>query len=83
MSEQLRAAAKEYMVRYGGDTFGTFQDPTIAPAGTLFDQSQNESDKYGAKFTLTRDGLLDGNLKATTGLDLLQDETSQILAQTG
>ena len=80
---RLQLYTQRFRARYGGDTFGTFQDPTIAPAGTLFDQSQNESDKYGAKFTLTRDGLLDGNLKATTGLDLLQDETSQILAQTG
>ncbi|MFT6553729.1 MAG: iron complex outermembrane receptor protein [Alloalcanivorax venustensis] len=80
---RLQLYTQRFRARYGGDTFGTFQDPSIAPAGTLFDQSQNESDKYGAKFTLTRDGLLDGKLKATTGLDLLQDETSQILAQTG
>ncbi|WP_290524135.1 TonB-dependent receptor [Alcanivorax sp.] len=67
--------------RYGGGTFSTFQDPAYGP--DLYDQSQNESDKIGGKLTLTRDGLLDNHLKLTTGLDVLQDETTQILAQTG
>ncbi|MHB1369956.1 MAG: TonB-dependent receptor, partial [Pseudomonadaceae bacterium] len=53
-----------------------------APAGTLFDQSQNESDKYGGKLTLSRDGLLDNHLKLTGGLDVLQDTTSQQLILT-
>src|SRR5690606_6905365 len=43
----------------------------------------NESDKVGAKFTVTRDGMFDNRLKITTGLDVLQDETSQVLTQTG
>lgn len=67
--------------RYGGGTFGTFQDPAYGP--DLYDQSQNESDKVGGKLTLSRDGMLDNHLKLTTGLDVLQDETTQILAQTG
>ncbi len=67
--------------RYGGGTFATFQDPAYGP--DLYDQSQNESDKIGGKLTLTRDGMLDNHLKLTTGLDVLQDETTQILAQTG
>jgi len=67
--------------RYGGGIFGTFQDPAYGP--DLYDQSQNESDKIGSKLTLTRDGLLDNRLKLTTGLDVLQDETTQVLAQTG
>ena len=50
---------------------------------TLYDQTRNESDKLGAKFTLSRDGLLDDRLKVTTGLDLLQDETRQMLIETG
>src|SRR3546814_4900479 len=40
------------------DTFGgepnpiaSFQDPTIAPVGTLFDQSQNRSRKIGGKLS--------------------------------
>lgn len=47
------------------------------------DQSSTRSDKLGAKFTLSRDGLFDDRLGLTTGIDLLQDETAQELAQTG
>jgi iron complex outermembrane receptor protein len=50
---------------------------------TQFDQTRNESDKLGGKFTLTRDDLLDDRLTLTTGLDLLQDETTQVLVETG
>lgn len=48
-----------------------------------FDQTRNESDKLGAKFTLSRGGLFEDHLKVTTGLDLLQDETRQTLIETG
>lgn len=48
-----------------------------------FDQTRNESDKLGGKFTLTRGGLLDDRLTLTSGLDLLQDETTQVLVETG
>lgn len=78
--------AKVYYQRFralfGGGTFGSFQDASIAPVGTLFDQSRNESDKLGAKFTLRRDGFLHERFDLTTGLDLLQDETQQVLVQT-
>lgn len=49
---------------------------------TRYDQTRNESDKVGAKFTLSRDGLLDDRLTLTTGLDLLEDETRQMLVHT-
>ncbi|MDN3522202.1 TonB-dependent receptor [Halomonas ramblicola] len=49
---------------------------------TRFDQTRNESDKLGAKFTLNRSGLLDDRLAVTAGLDLLQDETRQMLVHT-
>lgn len=49
---------------------------------TLYDQTRNESDKLGAKFTLTRAGLFNDHLTLTTGLDLLQDETQQVLVHT-
>ncbi|WP_111412347.1 TonB-dependent receptor [Billgrantia lactosivorans] len=79
--------AKLYRQRFEGQYGGasiipTFQDPAIAPVGTLIDQSRNESDKLGAKLTLTRSGLLDDRLSLTTGLDLLQDDTQQVLTQT-
>lgn len=74
---------QRFRARFGGGTFATFQDPAIDPAGTLFDQSQNESDKLGGKITLGRDGLFNDRLKLTGGLDLLQDTTSQMLVATG
>ncbi len=74
--------SQRFRARYGGNSLGTFQDPNIAPVGTLFDQSQNESDKYGGKLTLSRDNLLDGYLKLTGGMDFLQDTTSQMLIAT-
>ena len=49
---------------------------------TQFDQTRNKSDKLGGKFTLTRDGLFDNHLTLTTGLDVLQDETTQVLVET-
>ena len=69
------------------DTFGgeiapiaTFQDPAIAPLGTLFDQSQNRSRKLGAKFSYERT-LMDA-LTATIGFDALIDKTEQRLIAT-
>src|SRR3546814_5198190 len=32
----------DFYALYGGDTFPVFQDPTIAPVGTLFDQRSEE-----------------------------------------
>lgn len=74
--------SQRFRARYGGNTLPSFQDPAIAPVGTLFDQSQNESDKYGGKLSLSRDDMLDGYLKLTGGLDFLQDTTSQMLIAT-
>ncbi|MBT8767546.1 TonB-dependent receptor [Metapseudomonas boanensis] len=74
--------SQRFRARYGGGILAAFQDPAIAPVGTLFDQSQNESDKYGGKLSLSRDDLLDGYLKLTGGLDFLQDTTSQMLIAT-
>lgn len=66
--------------------FGTH--PTAFPytdsmGNSQLDQTRTESDKLGGKFTLTRDGLFDDRLKLTTGIDLLQDTTQQVLVQTG
>lgn len=77
--------AQLYTQRFRGQ-FGTthlgsfpYQD---GAGNTRYDQTRNESDKIGAKFTLSRSGLLDDRLALTTGLDLLQDETKQVLVQT-
>jgi iron complex outermembrane receptor protein len=70
------------------DTFGgevapvaTFQDPALAPIGTLFDQSQNRSRKMGAKFSYERT-LFDA-LNTVVGFDALWDKTEQALISTG
>jgi iron complex outermembrane receptor protein len=67
---------------FGGEvaTQATFQDPTIAPIGTLFDQSQNRSRKYGAKFSYER--TLFGALNTVIGFDGLWDKTEQALIAT-
>lgn len=73
---------QDFEGRYGATNSGSFQDSSIAPSGTLYDQSQNQSEKIGAKFSLTKDDLLDNDLSVTAGLDLLQDTTSQTLILT-
>lgn len=78
----LQLYTQRFRARFGGGTNATFQDPSIAPAGTLFDQSQNESDKIGGKLTVSRDGMLNNRLMLTGGLDVLQDTTSQQLILT-
>jgi len=65
---------------YGGGTFADFRDPAIAPRGTLFDQSQNISRKWGVNASWERDL---GPLNLVLGADLLNDHTVQRLAQTG
>ena len=69
---------------FGGEilTQATFQDPAIAPVGTLFDQSQNRSRKLGAKFSYER--ALPGfeDLTLTIGFDALVDKTEQALIAT-
>ncbi|WP_336979575.1 TonB-dependent receptor [Altererythrobacter fulvus] len=71
------------------DTFGgepnpiaTFQDPAIAPIGTLFDQSENRSRKLGAKFSYERAIPGIEALTATVGLDIMTDKTEQRLIAT-
>lgn len=79
----LQAYYFDFYALYGGDTFPVFQDPAIAPVGTLFDQSALSSEKYGAKLTWVRkDALWDG-LQLVVGADYLRDSSFQELAQTG
>lgn len=70
----------DFEALFGGGRFATFRDT----AGNLiFDQSQNVSEKTGAKLGWTRRDLFGMPLHATFGLDVLRDETNQALAQTG
>lgn len=71
------------------DTFGgeiapiaTFQDALIAPVGTLFDQSQNRSRKYGGKISYERAVPGFEQLTAIAGFDALWDRTEQRLIAT-
>ena len=67
---------------FGGSIAGTFQDASIAPVGTLFDQSVNNSRKLGGKLTYERGLPGFDNLTLTGGLDLLHDRTAQTLLHT-
>ena len=73
---------QDFKGRYGASKSNSFQDASIAPVGTLYDQSQNQSEKIGSKFSLTKNGFLDNTLSLTAGLDLLSDKTSQELILT-
>ena len=71
------------------DTFGreltpiaTFQDPAIAPVGTLLDQSENRSRKLGARASYERAVPGWEALVATIGFDSLFDRTEQRLIGT-
>ena len=71
------------------DTFGgepnpiaSFQDPTIAPVGTLFDQSQNRSRKIGGKLSYERAVPGFEALTLIAGFDALWDTTEQRLIAT-
>lgn len=70
---------------YGGEIapIATFQDIAIAPIGTLFDQSQNRSRKYGGKLSYERAIPGFEALTATLGVDALYDLTEQRLITTG
>jgi iron complex outermembrane recepter protein len=58
------------------------QDPTIAPVGTLFDQTENRSRKLGARFSYERAIPGFEDLTATIGFDALWDRTEQRLIAT-
>lgn len=65
---------------FGGGTFATFQDPAYGPL--VFDQSQNESVKDGARLSWARRGLLEDTLTVLAGVDGYRDRTHQSLVQT-
>lgn len=73
----------DFYALYGGGALPVFQDPLIAPTGTLSDQSALQSEKYGAKLTFVREDPFWTGLQFIAGADLLRDSTQQELAQTG
>ncbi|WP_374515371.1 TonB-dependent receptor [Brevundimonas sp.] len=80
---RAQVIAHDYAGVFGGGRFASFQDPAIAPAGMLFDQSANNSEKLG--FKVDWQGHVPGaaGLKALVGVDGLRDETYQELVLTG
>lgn len=76
--------AQVYHQRFRARFATTPYFPYLDSAGnTQYDQTRNESDKVGAKFTINRDGFLDDRLGLTAGLDIVRDETRQMLVETG
>lgn len=67
---------------FGGDRSATFQDASLAPVGTLFDQSSNQSKKMGARISYEREIPFVPGLNSTFGLDTMKDRTEQSLIQT-
>ena len=70
---------QEFESTFGGGTFAVFQDPLIAPVGTLFDQSQNRSEKFGARATMRYEDIGGSGADMIGGLDYLEDMTAQAL----
>lgn len=48
---------QRYEALFGATNSSSFQDPQIAPIGTLYDQSRAYTDKYGSKIALTKDDI--------------------------
>jgi len=83
MELSAMAFNQEFEGLFGADNSSTFQDASIAPVGTLYDQSRAVASKYGSKVGLTKSDLLNGRLKMTTGFDTLFDKGKQDLYGTG
>ncbi|MBU3068218.1 TonB-dependent receptor [Aestuariicella sp. G3-2] len=80
---RVQVFSQDFEGTYGGTPSRTFQDPSIATVGTLFDQSQNNSEKYGMKLTLIEDDIAGLPVNLVYGVDAYEDETWQELILTG
>ena len=69
-------------MRFPGDNSADRQDPLIAPLGTLVDQSEIRSRKYGLRTSYTRPDFLVSGLELRFGVDIVHDTTEQRLAVT-
>jgi iron complex outermembrane recepter protein len=78
-----QAYKQDFSALYGAGTFTAFQDESIAPPGTLIDQSEIVADKAGLRLSWVRPNLAVRGLELTAGLDWLRDHSEQRLAQTG
>lgn len=80
-SVRLQGFDQAFAGTYGGGTFATYSDPAFG--GTVFDQSQNNSEKRGFKLTLAKDNIANTPFSVVYGADFLNDETYQALILTG
>jgi len=69
-------------MRFPGENDPSRQDPLIAPIGTLVDQSEIRSKKYGLRTSFTRPNFLLSGLEVRIGIDAVHDETEQRLVLT-
>lgn len=69
-------------MRFPGENGTDRQDPLIAPLGTLVDQSEVLSKKYGLRTSFSRPDFLIQGLELRLGLDAVHDQTQQRLALT-
>lgn len=74
---------QDFRARYSGGLIATFQDARLAPVGTLVDQSEVVAKKWGLRSSWVRPDIGLKGLELTTGVDLLDDTSSQRLTQTG
>ncbi|MHA6723961.1 TonB-dependent receptor [Sphingomonas sp. RS2018] len=73
--------AKQAM-RFAGENGVDRQDPLIAPLGTLVDQSEINSKKYGVRSSYTRPDFVVDGFELRFGFDAVHDTTEQRLALT-
>lgn len=83
MTLKAQLYSQDFEGLFGATLSGSFQDESIAPVGTLYDQSRVLSNKLGSKFSLSKDGLMDDRLRVTGGFDVLIDKSEQDLYLTG
>ena len=69
-------------MRFPGENGVDRQDPLIAPLGTLVDQSEVLSKKYGLRTSFSRENFLIDGLEVRIGVDAVHDQTEQRLALT-
>ena len=69
-------------MRFPGDNSADRQDPLIAPLGTLVDQSEINSKKYGLRTSYSHEDFLIDGLELRFGVDAVHDTTEQRLALT-
>jgi iron complex outermembrane receptor protein len=75
---------QEREAQYGSTaTNDRFQDITIAPVGTLYDQSSIKSNRTGIRSTYDKTNLADTGINVVAGFDIMQLTAYQEMIQTG